>query len=250
MPTNLQDFGPAHLAILAAVPLLAALLTAAQRKLAPGAKVIRNGLGVALFLDGAAYYASFLLKGENLFPNHMPLELCDASLILTIVALCTLNRPVFDLAYYTVLAGASMSLLTPNLAEPFPSFITVQYFINHGLMVTSALYLVWSRQARPRPGSVARVMVAVNIYAALIGAFDYLYKTDYMFLGVKPQAVTLLTFLGPWPWYILCCEPVGLAMFLLLYLPYRQRHIPSTSPSPSAAPSTVHTGSSHSAYKS
>jgi hypothetical integral membrane protein (TIGR02206 family) len=222
MATNLQLFGPVHLAILAAVPLLAAVLAAAQRRLAPGARGLRYGLAVALFVEGASYYLNFVWHGKRLFPTHMPLELCDASLFLTIIALLTLNETVFDLAYYTVLAGASMSLLTPNLDEPFPSFITVQYFVNHGLMVTSALYLVWSRQARPRPRSVARVMLGVNIYAAFIGAFDFFFKTDYMFLGAKPQAVTLLTFLGPWPWYILTSEPVALGLFLLLYLPFRQ----------------------------
>ncbi len=222
MPNTLQLFGPVHLAILAAVPLLAAVLAAAQRRLPPDSRGVRFGLAFCLFADGAAYYLSFALHGEPLFPNHLPLELCDASLILTIVALCVLRPAIFDLAYYGALAGATMSLLTPNLAEPFPSFITVQYFVNHGLIVVAALYLVWSRLARPRPGSIVRMMVFVNLYAVFVGAFDFFFKTDYMFLGAKPQAVTLLSFLGPWPWYILTCEPVALVLFLLLYLPFRQ----------------------------
>ncbi len=222
MPNTLQLFGPVHLAILAAVPLLAAGLAAAQRKLAPGSRGLRLGLAAVLFVDGAAYYLNFAWHGERLFPGHMPLELCDATLSLVILALVTLKPAIFDLAYYGALAGATMSLLTPNLSEPFPSFITVQYFVNHGLMVVAALFLVWSGQARPRPGSLVRMMVFVNVYAVFVGVFDFLFKTDYMFLGAKPQALTLLTFLGPWPWYILTCEPVAFVLFLLLYLPFRQ----------------------------
>ncbi|HEY1161049.1 MAG TPA: TIGR02206 family membrane protein [Terracidiphilus sp.] len=222
MSNNLQFLGPVHLAILAAVPLLAAILAAVQRRLSPGSRGLRFGLAVVLFVDGALYYGDFALHGERLFPDHLPLELCDASLILIIIALLTLNRAIFDLAYYGVMAGATMSLLTPNLEEPFPSFITVQYFVNHGLMVVAALFLVWSRQARPRPGSMMRAMLYLNVYAAFDGIFDYIFKTDYMFLGAKPQALTLLTILGPWPWYILACEPVGFILFLLLYLPFRQ----------------------------
>jgi hypothetical integral membrane protein (TIGR02206 family) len=222
MSNNLQFLGPVHLGILAAVPLLAAILAAVQRKLPPGSRGLRYGLAVVLFVDGAAYYLNFALHGQRLFPDHLPLELCDASLFLIIIALVTLNKAIFDLAYYTVLAGATMSLLTPNLGEPFPSFITVQYFVNHGLMVVSTLYLVWSRQARPRPGSVARAMLALNIFAAFDGAFDFIFKTDYMFLFAKPQAETLLTILGPWPWYIVTCEGVAFVLFLLLYLPFRQ----------------------------
>jgi hypothetical integral membrane protein (TIGR02206 family) len=210
MPASLRLFGPIHLAILAAVPLLAAILAAVQRKLSPGSSGLRFGLAVALFLEGA------------LFPDRLPLELCDASLFLIIIALVTLNKSIVDLAYYGVMAGATMSLLTPNLGEPFPSFITVQYFVNHGLMVVSALFLVWSGQARPRPGSVMRAMLYLNIFAAFDGVFDFIFKTDYMFLFAKPQPETLLTILGPWPWYIVACEGVAFVLFLLLYLPFRQ----------------------------
>ncbi|MDR3771850.1 MAG: TIGR02206 family membrane protein [Terracidiphilus sp.] len=234
MPSTLQLFGPVHLAILAAVPLLAAILAAVQRRLAPGSRGLRFGLALVLFVQGAAYYLNFAWHGERLFPNHMPLELCDVTLMLTILALCTLKPAIFDLAYYGALAGATMSLLTPNLSEPLLSFITVQYFVNHGLIVAAALYLVWSGQARPRPGSVARMMLWVNLYAVFAGAFDFFFKTDYMFLGAKPQAVTLLSFLGPWPWYILVCEPVGLVLFLLLYLPFRQAA--ALAPDPVAEP--------------
>jgi hypothetical integral membrane protein (TIGR02206 family) len=229
MSTNLQFMGPTHLGILAAIPVLAALLTGIQRRLAPGSRVIRFGLGAVLFVNGAAYYLYWVLHGQPMFPTHMPLELCDATLFLTLIAVFTLKPAVFDLAYYGALAGATMSVLTPNLEEPFPSFITVQYFVNHGLMVVAVLYLVWSRQMRPRPRSVGRAMLALNLYAVFVGTFDFIFKTDYMFLGAKPQATTLLSILGPWPWYILACEPVGFVLFLLLYLPFRQHIATATA---------------------
>jgi hypothetical integral membrane protein (TIGR02206 family) len=174
------------------------------------------------------YYGYFAVHGERMFPNHVPLELCDASLFLVVIALLTLNSLAFDLAYYFALAGASMSLLTPNLPDPSPLYLTIQYFADHGLLVTAVLYLVWSCQARPSPWSIARALLAVNVFAALVGAFDFAFHTDYMFLRAKPQAGTLLTILGPWPWYILACEPVALLLFLLLYLPFR-RSAPNAS---------------------
>ena len=71
-------------------------------------------------------------------------------------------------------------------------------------------------------------MLAVNFYAAFAFTFDTVFNTDYMFLRAKPDTVSLLSFLGPWPWYILATEPVALALFLLLYQPFRR-------PAPSAA---------------
>jgi hypothetical integral membrane protein (TIGR02206 family) len=151
MPAHLHLFGLVHLSILAAVLLLAALSTALQRSLPPGAKSVRLFLALLLFASWAAYYAKFALQGVAMFPNHIPLELCDASSCLIVAALLTLNPLAFDLGYYYALAGATMSLLTPNLPETASLFMSVQFFADHGLIVIGVLYLVWSRQARPRP---------------------------------------------------------------------------------------------------
>jgi len=219
MPNGLPIFGLVHLAILATVPAFAAFLVAAQRRSAAAAKGIRYGLAILLCVTSVSYYVNFAVHGSRIFPDHMPLELCDDSLWLVIAALVTLKPAIFDVAYYWALAGASMSLLTPNMSSP-TTFIAIQFFADHGLIVAATLYLVWSGQARPRPGSVARAMVTLNIVAAFVGTFDYLFKTDYMFLRAKPTTVSLLNFLGPWPWYVLSCEMVGTGLFLLLYLPF------------------------------
>src|SRR5271157_3221957 len=121
MSANFQLFRPVHLGILAAVPTLAAGLAAIQRRLPPQSKVLRLSLAAALLADSVLYYGYLAIQGHLTFPDHLPLELCDASLCLVIIALLTLNKAVFDLAYYGALAGATMALLTPNLWEPFPS---------------------------------------------------------------------------------------------------------------------------------
>jgi hypothetical integral membrane protein (TIGR02206 family) len=222
MPAQLHLFGLVHLLILASVPALAALLVLVQRRLAPGSRGLRFGMAAVLAVSSALYYAYFAMHGQLTFPDRLPLELCDVSLWLVVIALLTLKPAIFDLAYYGALAGAGMSLLTPNVPESYPHFLSVQYFLDHGLMVTAVLFLVWSGQARPRTGSVGRAMLYLNLYAAFAGAFDFIFKTDYMFLRAKPETDTLLTILGPWPWYILVCEGVALGLFLLLYLPFRR----------------------------
>ena len=159
--------------------------------------------------------------GQLTFPFKLPLHLCDLTLYLTVIALFTLSPAVFDVAYCCALAGTSMALLTPDLWENFPSVSTVQYFIAHGLVVAAALYLVWSRLARPRRGSVARAMLAINLLAAFDGVFNWIFKTNYMYLCAKPANASLLDFLGPWPWYIVATEGVAFVLFRLLCLPYR-----------------------------
>lgn len=223
MRPYLRIFGPEHLFILAAVLSLAAILALIHRRRLTTSKVLRLGLAAALFADTVLFYSYQITHHLFWFPGGLPLELCDAALVLSFLALLTLNKTIFDLAYYIALGGASMALLTPNLWEPFPSFGTVQFFIAHGLTVAGVLFLLWSGQARPGPGSVWKAMLAGNIIAVFVGAFDYAFKTNYMYLRAKPASVSLMDVLGPWPWYIGSCELVAIGIFWLLYLPVRPR---------------------------
>jgi len=183
---------------------------------------MRIALAWTILVDTIIWYAWLAMHGQRIFPDKLPLELCDASLALSIIALFTLNPLVFDVVYYTASAGTAMALLTPNLWEPFPSFGTVQFFVAHGLTLSTVLYLLWSRQARPRPGSPVRAIVFVNCWAAIAGTTDWLCKTNFMYLLAKPQNASMLDFLGPWPWYLLTTEAVAFCLFQLLYLPFRK----------------------------
>jgi hypothetical integral membrane protein (TIGR02206 family) len=223
MTTNFQLFGAAHFTILAAVLLLPAALALLQRRVFHNKKWLRIGFGVFLLADAVGWYAYLAAIGQQIFPSHLPLELCDVTYFLIAIALFTLNGALFDIAYYWALAGSTMALLTPNLLGHFPSVSTVQFFIWHGLVVSATLYLIWSGEISPRPRSVLRAMIAVNLLAVFDGAFDAIFKTDYMYLGSKPQNISLLSFMGPWPWYVLAAEPVALALFLLLYWPFWHR---------------------------
>jgi hypothetical integral membrane protein (TIGR02206 family) len=222
MQTHFRIFGLVHLAILGAIPAFAAILAWIQRRLGRG-KGVRLELALVLLLNAVVWYSYMWMRGWLSFPQSLPLELCDATLCLAFIALLTLNPTIFDLAYYGGLAGTSMALLTPDLWEPFPSFSTVEFFVMHGLVVVAVLYLVWSREARPRPGSIWRALLGVNIYAAAVGTFNFIFKTNYMYLRSKPANPSLLDYLGAWPWYIASSEVVALLLFALLYLPFWRR---------------------------
>jgi hypothetical integral membrane protein (TIGR02206 family) len=216
-------FGPVHLAILSSIIALAGILAAIAGRLPIWRRRLRIGVATALLLNSIVWYAYLAIRGWLEFPGSLPLELCDATLCVTVIASFTLNATAFDLAYYGALAGTSMAVLTPDLWEPFPSFSTVQFFIAHGLVLVAVLYFVWAGEARPRPGSIWRAMLGLNVFAAFAGVFDFVFRTNYMYLRAKPQNPSLLDYFGPWPWYLAVSEVVALALFTLLYAPFSQQ---------------------------
>src|SRR3569833_2921735 len=114
MPPGLRMFGLAHLAILCTVPALAALLAIAHRKSLPGRNHIRFVLAFALFAASTSNYGYFSATGAAMFPNHIPLELCDASLWLIIASLLTQKPTNNNNTKKWAVAGATQSLFTPN----------------------------------------------------------------------------------------------------------------------------------------
>ncbi len=222
MNSHFHLFGPAHLLILASVPAVALLLSWLSRRSPASARAIRYALGTFLALNEFVWDAYNLHFGGFRFPGGLPLQLCDATLWMTVLALFTLNPLAFEIAYFAGLGGAGMALLTPDLWAPLASYPTIYFFVAHGLVVACTLMLLWSRQAWPRPGSPWKVFAALNVYAVAIGIFNLIFKTNYMYLCSKPASASLMNVLGPWPWYLLPCEAVALAIFWLLWLPVRR----------------------------
>ena len=155
------------------------------------------------------------------FPNNLPLQLCDITVWTTVAACLTLSPLVVEFDYFAGIAGAGMALLTPNLWSAWPSYPAIYFFLAHGGVVVGIAVLVFGRIAPLRPGAIWRAFALLLAYAALVGIFDAIFRTNYMFLCQKPPAASLLNVLGPWPYYIASGTGVGLALYWLLWLPVR-----------------------------
>ncbi len=207
-------FGLTHLAILAAIPAAAAALARVPRfgRLALGAFLALNELGW--------YWYRYSQEG-NRFPEGLPLQLCDVTLWVTVVALLRRSPVCFEFSWYTALLGSGMAVLTPDLWAPCRSYPTVYFFLAHGGVIAGVLMLAWSGQLRPRRGSWWRTLVWVNVWAAMVGAFNAAFQTNYMYLCRKPASASVLDAFGPWPWYLVVSELFAATAFWLLWLPFR-----------------------------
>lgn len=220
--SHLHLFGPAHLSILVSVPVLAGGLVWISHRRSTAASWIRLALALLLTVNGLwwCWYRFSALHQHP--PQGLPFELCDISLWLTVYVLLQRSQRTYELAYYWGVAGAGMAMLTPDLLAPLLSVSSINFFVRHGGTVLGILYLLWSSQSRPRAHSWRFAFLALNLYAAAIGLFDFAFGTNYLYLRNKPASQSLLDAMGSWPLYILAADLLALVMFMLMSVPFRE----------------------------
>jgi len=217
-------FTPEHVGAVAVIAVATAALVAGAR-LRPGRWTISAARALAVVLVGAEVgWWIFLIathadRAELAYA--LPLQLCDAAIIVSALALWLRRQLLVEVTYFWGLAGTIQAIITPDLPHHFPSFPFVQYYVAHGGVVAAALLLVVGLGQWPRRNAFLWLAGLTLAYAAAVGLIDAATGANYMYLRAKPTSATPLDVMGPWPWYIGAAALVGFAMFVILDAPFR-----------------------------
>ena len=219
-PRPFHPFDLQHLIALGILLVLGILIVWASKRLAPTQRAwIGRGLAASLLAYAAVTYVQKALAGELSMDYALPLELCHWVMIACFLSLLHPSQFVSEIAYFWGFAGTLQATLTPDIGSGFPSWEFVEFFWSHGCILLAIVFII-AQGFRPRKGSVWRMVLAVNVYALLIGMMDWAFRWNYGYLCRKPVEPSLLDYLGRWPWYLASLEGIALASFLLLYLPW------------------------------
>lgn len=164
----------------------------------------------------AGEYVADAILGIYSARHTLPLQLTDVISVTAAIALWT-HRPWFvELTYFWALTATLQAVLTPDLAYAFPSVFYFTYFIYHVGAIVAACLLVVGYREYPARGAVWRVYGATLAWAVVAASSDLLTGGNYMYLRFKPAHGSLLSLLGPWPWYIAGAAALGLTMLLIV----------------------------------
>ena len=214
-------FGLVHLSLLTATISAAGALSWLCRKEKVSARAVRLVLGAGIAINELGWWA-FRYSHEGLHVTNLPLQLCDVTVWMTVLACFTLIPMAVEFAYFAGLAGSGMAILTPDLWSPWPSYPAIYFFIAHGGVLVACSVLIFGKIAVLRQGAVWRAFGFLAAYAAGVGIFNEAFRANYMYLCRKPANPSLLDVLGPWPLYLGGGALVALLLFWLLWLPFRQ----------------------------
>ena len=213
-----------HLLPLGAIAALWLLIAMLTPRLSPtGREVLRWGLAVGCGASWLSWDLWQLTHGLWSVRYSLPLHLCTLSVPLSAVLLLTRRAVLYELLYFWGFAGATQALLTPDLQATgynFPHFVYWIFWLSHGIILWTVVFAGAAWGYRPTWRSLGRVALITNGVLVAVGGVNWLTGGNYMFIARKPAYPTLLDFLGPWPWYIIPLELIGLLAFGLVYLPY------------------------------
>ena len=215
-------FGWVHAGLLLTIVLAAALLAFRSRQQRLPWSRVRQVLGYGLAANELIWWI-FRYSHEGIHLTNLPLQLCDVTVWVTILACLTAAPLAIEFAYFAGMAGSGMALLTPDLWSPWPSYPAVYFFLAHGGVVTASAVLVFGRIQPLRTGALWRSYALLTAYTLVLGAFNGVVGANYMYLCRKPRNPSLLDWLGPWPIYLAGAAGVGFVLFWLLWLPVRPR---------------------------
>lgn len=218
-------FGTAHLVALAVVLAINLFIGLVWKNPSESAKrAFRYSLAAILLVNESLWHWWNWTSGVWTIQTMLPLHLCSVLVFASAYLLITKAYPVYEFVYLLGIAGATQALLTPDAGRfGYPHFRFFQVIISHGAIVTTAIYLTAHENMRPTWRSVWRVILYTNIYMLFVGVVNWLIGSNYLFIARKPDTASLIDLLGPWPFYILPLELIGLVMSVLLYLPFALR---------------------------
>ena len=209
-------------AVTIGVLLGAGLCVGARRRPGPWVRYAGRVLSVALVADAVIFVTAPWVEGHWSVQQSLPLALCDVALVIAAIACWSPDLQLaVELTYFWGLAGTLQAVATPDLSVSFPNLEFFEYVVGHVGIVLAAVFLVVGLRRRPRPGAVPRVFAITAGYTLFVGTFDWLTGSDYMFLAALPPRASLLSVLGPWPWYVVSAAGVAIVLLLVLDAPFR-----------------------------
>ena len=154
--------------------------------------------------------------------THLPLHVCGLFSWLSMYMLSTKSYRIYELDYFAGIGGAMQAIFTPDTGGlGFPHFRAFQIFASHGGIIVAAMYMTIVEDYRPTLKSFKQIILWANIYMLLIFFVNMALGSNYMFISYKPTDFnSVLDYLATWPWYVLELEVIGIAIFILLYIPF------------------------------
>jgi len=171
-------------------------------------------------LTVALYHIYFISSGNYNVQTDLPLYLC--SFIALLIPIFTYYRKfwLYEILLFWIIAGTLQGVITPDIAEGFPTFDYFRYWVVHLGLLIIVFYATFVFGMRPKFKSIFKSIFALQLYVAMMVITNYLLEANYFYLNKKPKSTSILDYFGEWPYYIIVTQLILIPYFLIIYLPF------------------------------
>ena len=212
-------YSPSHLVVLAlfAIGTVALLVLGPRLRGTPAERPVAVWFAIGNLVFGVVS----LVQGLVPFHVHssLPLQICGFAWVVIAWALLTLRPTPTALTYYWGLTLAVQALVHPTLTQPFPEPEFFVFFIKHSLMVWGAAYLCLVLRHGPDWTAYRRTAGWTLVWLVAVFCLNAALGSNYGYVNSKPSG-TVLTYLGPWPAYVVVEMAIVAAGWALITLPW------------------------------
>ncbi|WP_246067700.1 YwaF family protein [Changchengzhania lutea] len=176
--------------------------------------------GCLVCLTVLVFHVYKIFLGNYKIATDLPLYLC--SFLALLIPIFTQYRKywMYEILLFWIIAGTSQGIITPDIADGFPSFDYFRYWVVHLGLVIVILYATFVLKMKPKLSSVFKSFFALQLYVICIMFINHLLDANYFYLNKKPASASLLDYFGEWPYYIITTQIIIIPYFLLIYLPF------------------------------
>ena len=210
-----------YLAVLISILVGWALIRYSKKNLdRPAQRRLMLAISMVPLMSFIGYTMIKLSIGTYDYQKDLPIHLCRLLALTSPIVYFTGNRFWTGVFYFWIVVGTINAVITPELHFGFPHWGYFAYFFMHCFLIILAVYDVVVFDKRIRVRDVWNAFWMSNLLLVLTFLLNQIIGSNYMYTRNKPSTGSLLDFFGPWPWYLVTVQFIGLALFFIAYLPF------------------------------
>jgi len=221
LPLRFQSFTGQHFGLIALFVAVFVVLVVYGRRHGDDER-FRRGFAVAILCFTVPFQFLQLLPSDFDLGTSLPLQYCDITWMVAVVALWTRRWWAVALTFFWGLTLTIQGIFTPSLGQEFPDPRYFMYWGMHFLSVWAAAWLVGSG-SRPSWRDYRFAVLVTAIWAVTVMTFNGITGTNYGYLNRKPAGASILDLLPGWPVYVLIEVALVLGAWALLTWAFNRR---------------------------
>ncbi len=220
-----DQFGASHfIAVGLAVLLGTWIIRIAMRQDQTGKKRIAHILGwLCLAAIPGGVLATAATSPSPSWEEILPLHFCDIMLVCCAWSMLKPTSWISNCAYFCALAATTQALITPSLEYDYPTPVYFSFFASHALVILCALFIPIVFKWIPAASGKFMAQFFGIGYLIIIYPINIMMNTNFGFVRYIPSSDSILTFFGPWPWYLITMQFIGFVILFLLDIPFRSK---------------------------